>query len=51
MAVADDSRPVVEVLIIVLTVPSLALVPRVSLRSLRSVGRRCMPLSLFSCSG
>jgi hypothetical protein len=52
MAVAEDSRPVVEeVLIIVLTVPSLARVPRVSLRL--NVGCwLCIPLSkLFSCSG
>lgn len=51
MAVAADSRPVVEeVLISVLTVPSLARVPRVSLRFDMACWP-CIPLSkLFSGS-
>ena len=50
MAVADDSLPVVSVLIMVLMVPSLDRVALLSRRSL--VGRRCMPESwYFSCSG
>jgi len=47
MAVAADSLPVVDVLIMVLTVPSLDLAPRVSRRSV--VGLRCTPLSYLSC--
>ena len=44
MAVADDSLPVVDVLLImVLTVPSLDLAPRVS--RLSDVGRRWTPPS------
>lgn len=46
MAVPEDSRPV-EVLIIVLTVPSLDLVPRVSRRC--ESGLREALLSALSC--